>query len=192
LNGERIILASASPRRKEILDMVGLQYECLPANIDESEFLSLPPDIAVMQTARKKANAVRGQVSAPAIIIAADTVCYLNGIIGKPADEEDAERILRMFSDTVHSVYTGIYVLDNCSGKECVRFSETKVLFSALSDDDIHNYVLSGEPMDKAGAYAIQGLASKFIRSIDGCFYNVVGLPISELRDMLKLFGINI
>lgn len=185
----KIILASASPRRRELLKMLKIEFEVLTDNTPENaEGAKSPEEAVVMLAARKCENvAARIPEGTEALVIAADTVVSQNGaVIGKPKDESDAFRILTALGGTAHSVYTGVCVKDLKAGKETRFFEKTDVVFRDLSDDEIRAYIASGEPMDKAGAYGIQGLGSVFVKEIHGDYFNVVGLPLCRLCEVLK------
>ncbi len=171
-----LVLASHSPRRREILTRAGIAFVARPVNVDESKVGDEDPIQHVRRLAREKAEAA--PAGAGEIVLGADTEVVLDGqILGKPANTADAERMLRMLSGREHLVITGI-CLRGPSGV-VVDVESTKVRFVPVSERDIADYAASGEPMDKAGAYAVQGLASKFIDRIEGCYFNVVGLPIA-------------
>ncbi len=177
-----MILASASPRRSELLRAAGIAFEQRPAQIDER---ALPGEAArdyVLRLAEAKARAAwrEGETA-----LGADTVVALDGgMLGKPADAADAKRMLKLLSGRAHSVLTGFAVFDGNSAKRGVE--ETRVFFRPLSAVEVEEYAASGEPADKAGAYGIQGGASKFVERIEGCYFNVVGLPISRVCAMLR------
>ena len=189
----RIVLASKSPRRIELLRSLGLDIEICPADVDENiDEVTEKPQEAVTLLASRKAQAIAQKLCDPdALIIAADTLVYKdNTLLGKPRDEDEAFSMLRTLSGDRHSVYTGICVAHG--GKIAKKAVETAVFFRNLSDDEIENYVKSGEPMDKAGAYGIQGRACLFVKGIEGDYFNVVGLPLTELFEMIKEnFGIS-
>lgn len=180
-----LVLASRSPRRREILSRAGLSCVVRPLEIDETP---LPGEAArsyVTRIAREKAKAT---VPAPGeIVLAADTTVTIHGqILGKPADTADARRMLEMLAGQQHQVLTGICMRSLArTAEDC---AETTVWFAPLTPLEIEDYATSGEPMDKAGAYAIQGLASKFIRRIEGCYFNVMGLPVSLVYQHLRKF----
>ena len=171
-----LILASASPRRHELLLAAGIPHLVRPTNIPERRLPGEPPLTFVRRMAEEKARAA---VRSPAdIVLAADTiVCLEDQVLGKPDSDEDAARMLRLLSGRDHWVYTGIHLLSEQGQVSDV--SRTKVFFVDLTEDEIQEYTRSGESRDKAGAYAIQGRASKFVSSIEGCYHNVVGLPVS-------------
>ena len=194
------VLASASPRRRELLTQIGLDFEVVVSEADENIAEKLSPGELVERLSLIKAGAVRDHLAAgaeengaagemPFAVIGADTVVYHDGeILGKPKDEEDAFRMLRALSGATHSVFTGVSIL---LPDETVTFhSETKVTFDELSDAEIRAYIASGEPMDKAGAYGIQGLAGAFVTGIEGEYANVVGFPIGEFCRILRKKGL--
>lgn len=186
----KIILASASPRRRELLHSIFDDFEVCAGRFDENsvKFTGSIEDY-VKNLAFGKAEDVRERSGKDSIIISADTVvCYENNILGKPADEEDAFRMLKMLSGKSHYVYTGVTVLNTETKKVLKDCEKTKVFFSEISDEEIREYIKTGEPMDKAGSYGIQGRGGVFVKRIEGCFYNVVGLPLNKLKSMLKEF----
>ncbi len=188
----KIILASASPRRKEILRKTGLNFSICTSDYKEDINLSLKPRALAKFLSRKKAETVAHKYK-NAIIIAADTfIVFKNRLLGKPHTDKEAEKMLNMLNGKAHSVITGFTIMDTASKKILSRSVETKVYFKKLGRKEINAYVRSKEPLDKAGAYAIQGLGSVFIERIDGDFLNVVGLPLRALKESLKKFGITI
>ena len=187
----KIILASQSPRRKELLGRMGIRdFETISPNVDESVFHGLPPEELVRRLSAEKAAAVAGRAGEDAIVIAADTVVALEGaVLGKPADELDAFKMLSALSGVRHQVYTGVTV---CRGGEKQTAHEvTDVTFRELSEEEIEHYIATGEPMDKAGAYGIQGYGALLIQGISGDYYNVMGLPVCRLSGMLARFGVD-
>jgi septum formation protein len=181
-----LILASASPRRHEILEAAGIAHLIQPAAADETRLENEPPADFVRRLAEEKARAI-GQPPAGAIVLGADTVVATGDhVFGKPIDDADAARMLRALSGRDHWVYTGICLLSD--NKYVTDVAVTRVTFLELKDQEITEYTRSGEPGDKAGAYAIQGLASKFIAGIEGCYHNVVGLPVSLVYRHLRTF----
>lgn len=184
------ILASGSPRRKELLELMGLEFKVIVSQADEdSVSKDLKPELYVQELALLKASATAKEVlrNKNAVIISADTIVTLDGqILGKPKDEDDAFNMLSKLSGREREVYTGYCVMRISDGKAVCGKVRTKVKFKDLSDDKIRGYINSGEPMDKAGAYGIQGLGSLLIEKIDGDYFNVVGLPISALADTLE------
>ncbi len=184
------ILASSSPRRRELLEQIGLKFSILAADADESvPDKKTPIRLYVQELAMLKAAACAKKIlkNKNAVIIAADTVVTLDGeIFGKPRDEEDAGRMLRALSDRTHEVYTGYCVMRIRDGKTVCSAVKTDVTFKNLTDEKINRYIASGEPMDKAGAYGIQGIGSMMVSRIEGDYFNVVGLPLSALCDTLE------
>ena len=182
----KIILASASPRRAEILRTVNWPFETLPADIDETREAGEDAAAYVQRLARAKAEAAARR-SPGATIVAADTVVVINEqILGKPNDQDDARRMLRQLSGQWHQVLTGVALIDNATSESKVACETTEVKFAVMSRDEIDWYVASGEPMDKAGAYAIQGLGARFIEGIRGDYFNIVGLPVRLLYEMIR------
>lgn len=181
------VLASKSPRRKELLKNIGIDAEIMPANVDEDAYKNLPPEKMVTELAMIKANNVARHFRENTIVIGADTCVCLNGeIFGKPIDENDARRMLRALSGNTHEVYTG-YCVVNCSdGVSVARCEKTLVTFRTLTEEEIDTYIKTREPMDKAGAYGIQEKGSKFVEKIDGDYFNVVGLPVCALVKLIK------
>ena len=190
----RMVLASASPRRRELLEMLKIEnLEIIPAKGEETADETLPPDELVCVLSRQKAQEVyeRTEGRGDCTFIGSDTIVYLDGkVLGKPADKADAKEMLRSLSGRSHMVYTGVTVIAH--GKTISEAEETKVFFRDLSDDEIDAYIATGEPMDKAGAYGAQGIASLFVERLEGDFFNVMGLPICRLGAMLKKLGVNL
>ena len=186
----KLVLASASPRRAEILRNAGLPFVVLSSAVDETPIPGEDPQDLVQRLATAKAELVAARAVGPAIVIAADTVVTLEGaILGKPRTTQDARQMLEKLSGRTHSVLTGVTLI-RLPDAERRRFVEvTQVHFAALSDQDIVRYLSSGEPFDKAGAYAIQGMAGRFVPRIDGCYFNVVGLPLARLCRELDALG---
>lgn len=185
-----VILASQSPRRKELLGQMGLSFTIVVPHIDEHMDRALAPDQLVEAISAEKAAAVAGQVGPDKVVIAADTVVVLDGaVLGKPMDEADAKRMLSALSGRHHQVYTGFTVR---RGEKTITSSErSEVVFRELESSEIDAYVRTGEPMDKAGAYGIQGLGGLLVEGIRGDYFNVMGLPVCHLGQVLKEFGIN-
>ncbi len=181
---QKIILASASPRRRELLETAGVDFEILVSQADESVPDGTQPEAAAVMTAEKKARAVKA-LRPDGTVIGADTVVVSGGeIMGKPADRQDAVRMLGRLSGKVHTVVTGVCILGK--DKEISFAQSTKVEFYPLSDGEIEAYVDSGEPMDKAGAYGIQGLGCTLVKGIEGDYFNVVGLPVARVVQELR------
>jgi septum formation protein len=188
-NHGTIILASASPRRSELMTLAGLEFSVVPADINEQVLPGEEPVEHVMRLSREKADAVAA-TTAGRFFIGADTVVVLAGrIMGKPSDEDEAFRMLSDLSGRDHEVITGFSVFDKVSCIHLSRCVRTEVTFKELSEGEIRSYIASGCPMDKAGAYAIQGGAVHFIRSICGSYTNVIGLPMTELYETLCQLG---
>lgn len=189
---KKLILASASPRRHELLKQIGLRFEVIIKPVDETLDEHLSPQDAVCELAYRKAREA-ASAEDNAIVIGADTVVVNNGIIlGKPLDCEDAVNALRSLSGSTHVVITGFSVLDTATNK-VIKDSETsEVVFRELTEQEILSYVSSGEPMDKAGSYGIQGLGAIFVERINGCYFNIVGLPLTKVALALKDFGIDV
>ncbi len=187
-----LFLASASPRRAELLRQVGIPFEIIEPGIAEKPDYTLPIPEMVIGLARHKALAVSAKLE-QGIVLAADTVVLYQGrVLGKPRDREDARCMLRLLSGDAHQVLTGVILLDAASGKDESGLSVTKVWMKDLSEKVIDTYVGSGEPLDKAGAYGIQGKAALFVEKIEGCYFNVVGLPLSLFYDLTKRMNVEI
>ena len=186
----KIILASKSPRRIEILSSLGICPEIIPADITETIYPGTPPCDTVTALAKEKAEHIAKKYPS-SLVIAADTMVFKDGaLLGKPKDKENAYDMLCMLSGDTHSVFTGIAVSYN--GKTAIDAVETKVLFRDLEEKEIENYIASGEPFDKAGAYGIQGLGAILVKEIHGDYFNVVGLPVSRLFELIQnSFGIS-
>jgi septum formation protein len=188
----RVILASSSPRRREILRNAGISFRSVPSEVHEP-----PPrpgerrSSYAIRLAREKARSVISKAPSNAVILAADTiVCVGREILGKPRSKSEARRMLRLLSDRSHWVITGVVLVSRATGQSIHWSERTRVTFSRLSERDIEAYTNSREPFDKAGAYAVQGRASKFVTRIEGCYFNVMGLPISSVcRELRKLAG---
>ena len=187
---KKIILASASPRRREILENFGFDFEVMVSDADEGKINknSIPVDIYVQELALIKAMAVANKIkNKQALIISADTVVYCDGeILGKPTDEDDAFLMLSKLSGREHSVFSGICVMDAKTLKSACSKEETKVFFKKLSEEKIRAYIKTGEPMDKAGAYAVQGFGAFFTEKVEGDFFNVIGLPVKKLAEIME------
>ena len=184
INLPKLILASGSPRRAEILTSVGWEFEKVVADIDETEFVGENPADYVQRLAKEKAEVVAANYSDRMVLGADTTVVIDNQIIGKPVDLDDARRMLRLLSGNWHEVLTGVAVVQNGSTK--VGLQNTRVKFAELSESEIEFLVRFGEPLDKAGAYAVQAQAALFIEGIEGDYWNVVGLPISLVYQLVS------
>lgn len=191
---DKLILASASPRRKELLEQAGAVFEICPAK-GEEVITGKNPAEAVMELALNKAREVADMGGEDILVLGADTVVVHDGrILGKPKDEQDAVRMLTELSGNTHSVFTGVAVIQKTGGSEkvCNFNEETRVTMYPMSRDEIEAYVKTKEPMDKAGAYGIQGKGAVFIEKIMGDYNNVVGLPIARLYQEMRQLGIEI
>lgn len=187
---KKIILASASPRRKEIMDITGLNFSVCKSDYEEDLNLSMQPRELARFLSRKKAETVAANHK-NALIIGADTfIVYNDRLLGKPHTEKEAEKMLKMLNGNKHSVITGFTIIDTGSGRKLSRSVTTTVYFKKLSSKEIKAYLRSKEPLDKAGAYAVQGLGAVFVEKIDGDFFNVMGLPLCALTESLKKFGV--
>ncbi|MCD7753903.1 MAG: Maf family protein [Clostridiales bacterium] len=185
-----IILASQSPRRRALLEQMGItDFTVLPAKGQEDMSAELTPEHLVETLALTKGREVAGRTAAGNLVIAADTVVALHGeVLGKPRDEADAYRMLQLLSGETHAVHTGVAVLRD--GQALCEHETTLVRFRPLSDREIRAYIATGEPMDKAGAYGIQGRGAVLVEGIQGDYCNVVGLPVCRLSRMLETFGV--
>lgn len=185
----RLILASGSARRRELMQLAGYDFTVRVSDADENTQL-LDPALFVRELALKKARAVQEESEEPCCVIGADTVVVIDGtIIGKPKDEADAYRILKTLSGREHTVFTGLCVL--CGADEPMLFcDETRVTFMELDDEEIWRYIKTGDPMDKAGAYGVQGAGCVLVKSVTGCYFTVIGLPMPLLYKALKEKGI--
>ncbi len=187
----KLILASSSPRCKEILEKLNIPFEVKPSNYEEDMTQDLTPDKLVIALSLGKAKdiALKNKNS---VVIGADTIVFFNNNkLGKPKTNEVAKMMLSEMNGKINSVFTGYTVIDTASNKIISKSVETKVYMKKLSEEEIDDYVYSGEPLDKAGAYASQGLGAILVDKIDGDFFNVMGLPLSSLADTLKEFGIS-
>jgi nucleoside triphosphate pyrophosphatase len=183
----RLILASNSPRRRELLQNAGFNFDVRPSGIEENRLPGEPAEDFARRLARDKALDVARQSEAGSYVLGADTVVALNGeILEKPLDAADAARMLRTLSGRTHRVITGVCLVRAPETLLAWTHETTSVTFSKLTEDEIGGYVASGEPFDKAGGYAIQGFASRFIPRIEGCYFNVVGLPIPLVYEMVR------
>ena len=192
----RFILASASPRRREILENISLDFEIIADESEEIMIEGEKPYDTVKRLAMQKAKNIAAEIESGenTVVIGADTVVSIDGkILGKPNDEIEAKDMLLTLSGRINTVYTGLAVIETQSGKEVSDFVSTGVKFRNLSEKEIENYIRSGEPMDKAGAYGIQKIGGLFVESINGDYFNVVGLPLCRLGEILsEEFGINL
>ncbi len=186
----KLILASASPRRAEILRNAGFEFKVHPARVDETRFPGESAEDYVRRLADAKAR-LAAEHAAPkhtqAIIIGADTAVVAAGeLLGKPSGIEDARRMLRLLSGRTHEVLTGVSVLRVPEGPSAVHVETTRVTFLELSNRDVDDYIATGEPFDKAGAYGIQGIGGRFVARIEGCYFNVMGLPLARVLSLIR------
>ncbi|MBW5447858.1 septum formation inhibitor Maf [Cohnella sp. CFH 77786] len=193
--GPTLILASSSPRRQELVRHLGLPVLVRPSDADEWTPAEWPPARIVEELAERKARTVwdsaRGTLDMPAVVIGSDTIVAVDGdVLGKPKDEEDAARMLSRLAGRSHEVFTGVCCIGLQDGKTVTGHRRTVVRMRELTAEQILRYIASGEPLDKAGAYGIQGLGAVLVDSLEGCYFNVVGLPLSLLADQLESFGV--
>jgi septum formation protein len=192
----RLILASASPRRQELLARLGLPFEVRPSGIEEPLPADIPARALATALARAKAadvaDRLRGAAEAPTVIVGADTLVVLDGRpLGKPASRHDARRMLRALRGRTHEVVTAVVVRDaDAAGRELTETVVSRVVMRAYTDEEIDAYVATGEPDDKAGAYAVQGAGGRLVRRVEGCYTNVVGLPLTTTARLLQAFGL--
>ncbi|MGE5418266.1 MAG: Maf family protein [Acidobacteriota bacterium] len=189
---KRLVLASGSPRRRQLLESLGLTFDIIPPPAEEiTQIWNTPQDYAE-QLSQYKARQVAEKV-VDAVVLAADTIVVKNHeIMGKPQSTQEAQNMLQALSGASHTVVTGICIIDVSSRQELIDSETTTVYFKKLSDEKISRYLDTGEPFDKAGAYGIQGHGALLVEKVDGCFYNVVGLPLAKLESMLETLGINL
>ncbi len=186
----KLILASASTRRAYILREAGIPFEALATRVDESRRGNESPAAFVRRLAEAKARAAAERTSGPAIVVGADTEVVVDGfVLGKPASADDATQMLRCLSGRTHEVVSGLAVLRLPGNETRLEQEVTRVTFAPLSEEEIESYVASGEPFDKAGGYAIQGRAGRFVTRVEGCYFNVVGLPLARLYRILRELG---
>lgn len=190
-----LILASSSPRRQELIRTLNIPYVIQASEVDESTPKDWSPAQIVEELALRKAAKVKDELGGQTkgIVIGADTIVVLDyRVLGKPKDAEDAASMLNLLQGKTHQVYSGVACMDAATGETIVSHRITHVRMKSLSAEQIASYVASGEPSDKAGAYGIQGLGATIVDSIEGCYFNVVGLPLSLLSDMLAKMGVNV
>jgi septum formation protein len=189
----KLILASASPRRAEILRNAGIRFEVCSTDVDESLLVNESPADYVRRLALAKALAAADKnpnLGADALIIGADTIVVVDArVLGKPASRDDAKHMLRSVSGRIHEVHSGLALLQISGMQQRVVEEITRVHFAHLGDQEIEEYLVTGEPFDKAGAYAIQGMGGRFVKRIEGCYFNVMGLPLARLWTLLREFG---
>lgn len=191
----QLILASQSPRRQMLLNQIGVKYETHPSNVDETLAGDAKPEDYVRSVSERKALSVKEHLCSNGrnsfVVLAADTIVVLEGmILGKPADEGQAFDMLKKLSGNWHEVMTGVSIVDCGEEKKLTEVETTRVKIRKLTSDEIRRYIETREPLDKAGAYGIQGIGALLVEKIDGCYYNVVGLPLYSVSVMLSQFGI--
>ena len=189
---KEVILASVSPRRKELLGKIGLRFKVEPSNYEEDIPSGLAPHKFAQKISLEKAKVVASEHENAIVIAAGPFIVFSGQILGKPHTEEEARKMLETISGKPHSVITGFSIIDTSKNKTLSKSVETKIYIRKLTLTEIDAYVKSKEPLDKAGAYAIQGLGAVFVEKIEGDYFNVIGLPLSALTEALKEFGINI
>ncbi|MFY0543454.1 Maf family protein [Brevibacillus sp. H7] len=190
--GTTLILASSSPRRRELLQGLGLAFTVMTSDVDETTSPELTPAEVVEQLALRKAGAVAKKVS-DGIVLGSDTIVVLDGqILGKPADEADAFRMLASLQGREHTVFSGVALVDAATGRTEVAHNATKVQVRSMTEQEIKAYIATGEPMDKAGSYAIQGIGATIVEGIVGDYFTVVGLPLHLTAQLLSRFGMSI
>ncbi len=188
----KIVLASASPRRRELLGLLGLDFVIEDSGVPEETDPAESPAESAVRLARQKAETVASRF-ADALVLGADTVVVAGReILGKPVDPEDARRMLQLLRNRWHFVITGVALIDSRNARQEARFVETGVQMADYSDADIEKYIKTGEPFDKAGSYAVQGLGGRLVARVEGCYTNVVGLPVCEVAEMLHEFGVKV
>ncbi|MCC7430588.1 septum formation inhibitor Maf [bacterium] len=185
LNLPILVLASASPRRQELFSLVNIPFTVVKSEVEEIHLEN--PSETVTILALKKAEDVAKKVSENSIVVGADTIVFLeNEILGKPENEEEAKKMLKKLSGKTHTVFTGFAILHKAKKVVFCEKAETEVKFKELSEAEINFYVQTGEPLDKAGAYGIQGIGSIFIEKINGCYFNVMGFPLNRFYEAMK------
>ncbi|TCT14973.1 septum formation protein [Natranaerovirga pectinivora] len=189
----KIVLASKSPRRKEILQSLKIPFQTITSDFDESICDIKEPSSLVKNLSQGKAESVMDLLKEPSLVIGSDTIVVFNNmILGKPKNEEEAFEFISMLEGKKHEVYSGIAIVDTESDNVYVNYEKTNVYMRHIKETEIQSYIKSGEPMDKAGAYGIQGIGSVFIERIEGDFYSVMGFPILKLYEGLNSFDINL
>ena len=189
---KEIILASASPRRFDLLRQIGLRFSVMPSNMEETINLRLDAYQIAESLASQKAFHVSESLRGDFLVIGADTIVVKEGILGKPENEDHAFEMLSMLRGQWHEVITGIAVVDSTSKRVMSGYEKTRVKMRELSDENLWAYIRTGEPMDKAGSYGIQGMGALLVEKIEGCYFNVVGLPLTKLWSMLEPMGVQI
>ena len=189
----KIVLASASPRRSSLLESVGLKFEVVVSRTEETNHPEMAPTRLVVDNALGKAREVAARVAPESVVIGADTIVYLDGkVLGKPKSMADAREMLCRLSGRTHQVFTGLAVVSRSDDKEITDVEVTDVTFRKLGDSDIDDYLRVVSPMDRAGAYTVDGVGSLLVERFEGCFYNVLGLPMVALDRLLGEFSVNL
>lgn len=189
---DTLILASSSPRRRELLQALGIPFTVMTSDVDETTAPGLSPKEVVEELSLRKANAVADRLT-EGFVLGSDTIVVLDGqILGKPEDEADAFRMLSMLQGREHTVYSGVALIDAVTGRSEVAHSHTQVKIRPLSEAEIKSYIATKEPMDKAGSYAIQGIGATIVEGITGDYFTVVGLPLCLTSNLLARFGMSI
>ncbi|OAT85563.1 Maf family protein [Desulfotomaculum copahuensis] len=188
-----IFLASSSPRRRALLEQAGIPFTLLTPRVSEEVDGEPPPPHQLVERLARRKAAAGARLVDRGLIIGADTIVVFRGrVLGKPADSAAAEEMLHLLQGASHDVFTGLAVIEQPGGRTMTAWERTRVTFRTLTDEEIRLYAATGEPADKAGAYAAQGLGAIFITSIEGCYFNVVGLPLARLAVMLAGFGVHV
>lgn len=189
---KKIILASASPRRSELLKQIGLNFEVMASNIEEPVYTGMTPSELVRRLSYDKAKHIAISQENGTIVIGADTIVVKDGILGKPVNRQEAVEMLTLLRGTWHEVYTGVSIIEAGTQRFLSESEGTRVKFRDLDENTIKAYIATGEGDDKAGAYGIQNIGAILVEKIEGCYFNVVGLPLSRTANMLKSFGIDV
>ncbi len=188
LYGKKLILASISPRRAQLLRLIGLEFEVRDSQVNECNETYSIPEVHVLELAQKKALKVAENLK-EGLIIGADTIVVIdNNILGKPRNTSQAAEMLRQLSGRIHTVYTGFAVVDKPSGMMICDYEKTQVTFRSIGNEEIEQYIKTDNPLDKAGAYGIQDKSAIFVNKVNGCFYNVVGFPLTKFYVLLRSF----
>jgi septum formation protein len=196
MNGMKLILASSSPRRQELIRLLGLEVDVVPSDAEEDVNEDWTPAMIVERLSLRKAKAVAARLAKgeEGIIVGSDTIVVLDGrVLGKPTDEADAEAMLSALQGREHQVYSGVALVDALTGRSAVAHRATRVWMKAMDEARVRRYIATGEPRDKAGAYAIQGIGAMLVERMEGDYFNVVGLPVSLVADLLESsFGVRV
>ena len=189
----KFILASSSPRRSQLLKSLGVRFTVVKPTAEEDHAKDAPPEDVVGANSEAKARSVAANLEGDGLVLGADTLVYLEGkAFGKPKDLEEARQMLRALSGNRHLVYTGLTVIELKTGRVLTGYERTGVVFRSLSDSDIEHYLQSVSPLDRAGAYTVEGPGGLLVERFEGCYYNVVGLPLVKLDQMLRTLDLNL